>query len=388
VASGPEYGLFLILYWPIADCPVQTMRNTPNAPFRSMAPWLTLLLAAAAVGPLHAAAPAPNAAAAQSVAVTTPMATQLVRRLVATGSIQAWQEVIIAPEVGGYQVATMKVEIGDRVKKGQELATLSAGILESQVAIARAGVKQAEAALTNSRAALGRGESMSINGSFARADLDTLRANSIAAEAALATAQANLDAAELRLRYTHVLAPDDGVITARSAVVGQVVQAGTEMMRLLRQERVEWRAEVPEADMRTVRAGQTVSILTSEGSTLVGKVRTVAPTVQSSNRTGLVYVDIPARSGARPGMFARGEIETGKAQALMLPLSAVLVQDGYSYVFLLREDSTIQRQRVQTGPVQGTQIEIVSGLAGKERVVSSGVAFLSDGQRVTVQPGT
>lgn len=354
---------------------------------RSLASLLLALLASTVALPVRSATPAPNTVTAQSVAVVTPVAKQLTRRLVATGSIQAWQEVIIAPEVGGYQVATMRVEIGDRVKKGQELATLSAGILESQVAIARAGVKQAQAALTNSRAALGRGETMFASGNFARADLDTLRANAIAAEAAVATAQANLDAAELRLRYTHVLAPDDGVITARSAVVGQVVQAGTEMMRLLRQERVEWRAEVPEADMRAVRAGQAVSILTSEGSTLVGKVRTVAPTVQSNNRTGLVYVDIPARSGARPGMFARGEIETGKAQALLVPLSAVLVQDGYSYVFLLRSDSTVQRQRVQTGAVQGTQIEIVSGLAGKERLVSSGVAFLSDGQRVTVQPG-
>ena len=70
--------------------------------------------------------------------------------------------------------------------------------------------------------------------------------------------------------------------------------------------------------------------------------------------------------------------------ALMVPLSAVLVQDGYSYVFLLRDDSTVQRRRVQTGPVQGTQIEITSGLDGSERLVSSGVAFLSDGQRVSV----
>lgn len=353
---------------------------TPGLP---TAPLLCALLIVVST-PCRAAAPTPNAVTAQAVAVTTPVARPLVRRLVATGSIQPWQEVIIAPEVGGYQVATMQVEIGDHVKKGQELATLSAGILESQVDIARAGVKQAQATLTNSRAALGRGETMFASGNFARADLDTLRANAISAEAALATAQANLDAAELRLRYTHVLAPDDGVITARSAVVGQVVQAGTEMLRLLRQERVEWRAEVPEADMRSVRAGQSVSIQTSEGKVLTGKVRTVAPTVQTGNRTGIVYVDIPARGVVRPGMFARGEIQTGKTQALMVPLSAVLVQDGYSYVFLVLDNATVQRRRVETSAVQGEQIEISSGLAGKEKLVSSGVAFLSDGQRVSV----
>lgn len=354
---------------------------TPGLP---AAPLLCALLFVAS-SPLPAATPTPTATTAQSVAVTTPVATQLVRLLVATGSIQAWQEVIIAPEVGGYQVATMHVEIGDRVKKGQELATLSAGILESQVEIARAGVKQAQATLTNTRAALGRGETMFASGNFARADLDTLRANAISAEAALATAQANLDAAELRLRYAHVLAPDDGVITARSAVVGQVVQAGTEILRLLRQERVEWRAEVPEADMRSVRAGQSVSIQTSEGTSLTGKVRMVAPTVQTGNRTGIVYVDIPARGAARPGMFARGEIATGKTQAWMVPLSAVLVQDGYSYVFLVLDNSTVQRRRVETGAIQSEKIEISSGLTGKEKLVSSGVAFLSDGQRVSVK---
>ncbi len=357
------------------------------ASLRPVAPLLAALLVFVAA-PRRAAAPATRPASAQSVAAVTPLATQLTRRLVATGSIFAWQEVIIAPEVGGYQVATMKVEIVDRVRKGQELATLSAGILESQVAIARAGVKQAEAVLANSRAALGRGESMAASGNFAKADLDTLRSNAIASEAGLATAQANLDAADLRLRYTHVRAPDDGVITARSAVVGQVVQAGTEMMRLLRQERVEWRAEVPEADLRAVRSGQKASIETSEGTALTGKVRSVAPTVQSGNRTGLVYVDIPGRGGARPGMFARGEIEVGQAMALMVPLGAVLVQDGYSYVFLLRDDATVQRRRVQTGTIQGTQVEITSGLDGKERLVASGVAFLSDGQRVSVKTGT
>lgn len=343
------------------------------------------LLAAAAAAP--AAAP-PTGATAQSVAVTTPVATQLVRRLVATGAIQAWQEVIIAPEVGGYQIATMRVEIGDRVRKGQELATLSSSMIESQVTIARAGVKQADAALANALAALGRGESMAASGNFARADLDTLRTNAIAAEAALATAQANLDAAELRLRYTRVLAPDDGVITARSAVVGQVVQAGTEIMRLLRQERVEWRAEVPEADLRTIKAGQAATLQTSDGTTLSGRVRMVAPTVQSGNRTGIVYVDIPARSGARPGMFARGEIATGSARALLVPLSAVLVQDGYSYVFQVLGDSTVQRRRIETGAVQGAQIEVRSGLAGDERLVASGVAFLSDRQRVAVKPAS
>jgi HlyD family secretion protein len=352
---------------------------------RTLLAVLSLGSGAAAVAATPSGEPQKGA---QAVQVVAPIATDLTRTLLATGSIQAWQEVIIAPEVGGYQVSAVNVEIGDSVKRGRELARLSSDLLESAAQIARASVMQANAGLANAKAALDRGEMMGSKGALAAADLDTLRANHVAAQASVATASANQAAADLRVRLTRVLAPDDGVITARSVNVGQVIQAGTEIMRLLRKGRIEWRAEVPEADMRQVRAGQKVDITTVEGTSLVGTVRTVAPTVQSANRTGIVYVDIPGVVPARPGMFARGEIALNRSAALMAPLASVLVQDGYNYVFVLRNDASVQRRRVRTGVVQGSLIEITEGLKADERVVASGVAFLSDGQKVNVRPSS
>jgi RND family efflux transporter MFP subunit len=322
----------------------------------------------------------------QAVTAILPAQMPLTRQLSATGSIFAWQEVIIAPEVGGYQIASVSVEIGDHVKRGQELARLSGALLESQVAMANASVMQADAMQNNAKAALARGESVFEKGVLSRADIDTLRANAISAEANSATAKANLDSAALRLRLTRVRAPDDGIISARSANIGQVVQVGTELMRLLRRGRVEWRAEVPEADMRSIRAGMKVRIQTVEGTQLNGKVRSVAPTIQSANRTGIIYVDIPAGSGARPGMFARGDIQVSLGTALMVPLSCLQVQDGYSYVYLMKANGSVQRRRVQTGTTQAGAIEVTQGLAVGERIVNSGVAFLSDGQRVNLRP--
>ena len=113
-------------------------------------------------------------------------------------------------------------------------------------------------------------------------------------------AVSDLTAAELKLRYTRVVAPDDGVITSRTVVVGQIAQAGSEMLKLLSQGRVEWRAEVPEARMRDVKVGQAARVTTADGAQLLGTVHTVAPTVQSGTRTGLVYVDLPKPEGARP----------------------------------------------------------------------------------------
>jgi len=358
------------------------------APLHPIRNCITFLLPAALLlaTPLRAAAPAAAGASAQAVNVTTPTRVDLTRKLLATGSIYAWQEVIIAPEVGGYQVAAVNVDVGSQVRKGQELVRLSSQLLESQVAVARAAVTQAQAGLVNATAALNRGESVVNAGALSRADLDTLRANHISAEANLASAQANLDAAELRLKFTHVLAPDSGVITSRMVTVGQVVQAGTEVLRLLRQNRVEWRAEIPEADMHSVKPGQIVTLTTVEGLSIKGRVRTMAPTVQSNNRTALAYVDLPPGSGARPGMFARGEIAISKASVLMVPVTAVLVQDGYSYVYVLDpNDNSVHRRRVTSGTVQNGQIEIAQGLGEREHVVSAGAVFLTEGQKVSVK---
>ena len=155
------------------------------------------------------------------------------------------------------------------------------------------------------------------SGALSAADLDRLNAEQVAAQARVETAKADLHTAELRVRYGTVTAPDSGTITSRTVSVGQVAQAGQEMMRLLRQNRVEWRAEVPESQLSRIKVGQAVQVTAVDGSVLKGKVRAVAPTVQTNNRTGLAYVDING-GDARPGMFARGAIEAGKGPALLV----------------------------------------------------------------------
>jgi RND family efflux transporter MFP subunit len=348
---------------------------------------ITALLLAVATAP--AATPAAKSSAfTQAVSVIAPVRVQLTRTLLATGSIQAWQEVIIAPEVGGYQVAAVNVDVGDRVKRGQELVRLSSQLLESQVAMASATVSQTQAGLANATAALNRGETVFAAGVLSRADLDTLRANQISAQANVASAQANLDSAQLKLRFTHVRAPDDGVISARVVTVGQIAQAGTEVLRLLRQNRVEWRAEIPEADMHSVKAGQLATISTVGGLTIKGTVRAIAPTVQSNNRTAIAYVNLPPNSGAQPGMYARGEINISQSSALMVPAASVVVLDGYSYVYVLKAGNAVERRRVSAGIIKAGQMEITQGLSESERVVSSGGAFLTDGQLVNVKPAS
>ena len=324
------------------------------------------------------------APAALTVTVRPLEEMEVERAVTANGTIHPWQEIVVGPEVGGYRVAAVDVDVGDRVRKGQELVRLADDLLAAEVASKRANVEQAQATLENAAAAYRRAQSLSASGVLSQSDLDKLRSEELAARARVEVSKAELQSSELRMRHTRVTAPDDGVISARTVNVGQVAQVGTEMLRVLRKGRVEWRAEVPESRMREIHVGQAVNVITADGTTLRGKVRTVAPTIESTTRAGLVYVDIPSSASARPGMFARGEILLKQTTAQMAPTASVVIQDGYSYVFVVKDEQSVQRRRVETGTVQGKQIEIVAGIEPGERIVDKGAGFLKDGDRVSV----
>ena len=191
-----------------------------------------------------------------------------------------------------------------------------------------------------------------------------------------------------------VVAPDKGTISARLATVGSLTQPGQELFRLIRGHRLEWRAEVTAAEIVKLKPGGNAILTGPGGQRLQGKLRIVAPTIDPQTRNGLVYVDLSASAGAevRAGMFARGEFELGSRAAMTLPQSAVLLREGFAYVFRIDGDavalSKVTQAKVVTGRRRGDRIEIAGGLQVGQRVVSSGLAFLADGDTVRVVAGT
>jgi RND family efflux transporter MFP subunit len=187
-----------------------------------------------------------------------------------------------------------------------------------------------------------------------------------------------------------VVAPDSGVISARSATVGAVVGVGAELFRMIRQGRLEWRAEVTSAELARIKPGTKAVVKAASGGELAGKVRTVAPTVDAQTRTALVYVDLPAELAPnapfKAGMFASGQFELGASSALTVPQQALIVRDGFSYVFRLEQNSRVSQLKVSTGRRIGQRVEIVGGLAPDASVVVSGAGFLNDGDLVRVVP--
>lgn len=166
---------------------------------------------------------------------------------------------------------------------------------------------------------------------------------------------------------------------------------------MIRQGRLEWRAEITAAELPRMKPGLKAQVKAANGTTVNGTVRTVAPTVDPQSRVALVYVDLPpslsANAPLKAGMFAGGEFALGESGALTVPQQAVVVRDGFSYVFRLNQDNRVSQVKVTTGRRLGERVEVTAGLPADVLVVTSGAGFLNDGDLVknvasTPAPGT
>ena len=349
-----------------------------------------LALAAAATLAVHAAddkAATKTAAptqAALTVTTTQPQRATLATAVNANGNVAAWQEAIVGAEVNGARLAEVRVNVGDVVRRGQVLATFAPDLIQADLAQSKAAVAEAEATLADAAANAQRARDLQASGALSAQQINQLLTAERTAQARLDALRAGSKLQQLRLQQTQVLAPDNGVISARGATVGAVVPAGQELFRLIRGSRLEWRAEVAASDLALLKPGQAVKVSAAGAPPVAGKVRMVAPTVDAATRNGIVYVDLPQPALLKAGMFARGEFETGQSNALTLPQTAVLLRDGFSYVFRVGADNRVTQTKVSVGRRAGERIEVTSGLEPGARVVASGAGFLSDGDTVRV----
>ncbi|WP_265287770.1 efflux RND transporter periplasmic adaptor subunit [Verminephrobacter eiseniae] len=319
-----------------------------------------------------------------TVTQVQPQRSTIALRLAANGDVAAWQEASIGAESHGLRLTEVLVNVGDRVRAGQVLAHFAADTVQADVARARASLLEAQAHAAEDQANADRARSLQATGALSLQQIAQLTTADKTAQARVQAAQAGLDAQLLRLRQTRVLAPDGGVISARTATVGAVVSAGTELFRMLRKGRLEWRAEVTAAELHRITPGTRVSVTTSGGAVLEGRVRMLAPTVDPQTRNALVYVDLPAHAQLRAGMFARGEFDLGSSAALTVPQQALVLRDGFSYVFVLGADQRVQQRKVQTGRRVADRVELLAGLDAQSWIAVQGAGFLNDGDLVRV----
>ena len=329
---------------------------------------------------------APPSKASLSVELVAAEQKAIPLKLAVNGSMAAWQEAVIGSQLNGVRIDSLRAEVGDTVKKGQVLAVFDQETVKADLAQARAGVAEAQALLDQARRNADMIRNITDQGAVSAQERNQVIATEKSAQARFSSAKAQQTQQEIRLRNTTVTALDNGIVSARSATLGAVPAPGQELFRLVRQQRLEWQAEVTDSELARIKPGMVVNVFGSEQA-LKGKVRSIGPVINAQSRTGMVYVDVPDAyaKGLKPGMYLRGEFDLGEHNATLIPQTAVVERDGFTYAFTLDEKtSQVQRIKLTVNQAQGDYIEVVQGLKPGEKVVKSGVAFLAHGDFVKV----
>lgn len=325
-----------------------------------------------------------QAAVGQAVSAHTVAITNLPRIITASGSVTPWEEVPVGAETGGLVATAVYVDEGSYVRQGQPLVQLNDALLRAQLGQQQAQLQTAEANLARDEAALARSQELKERGFLSQASLDTALANQRASAANLAAARAALAETQTRVNQATIRAPVSGLISSRAVTRGQIVQAGSELFRMVRDGRLELDAQIPEAELRLVRPGMAATIASDQGGQTTGTVRIVTPQVDPQSRLGLARIALTGGSNLRPGMFARAEIDAGSQPSLTVPSAAVVFRENRPGVYVLMPDSTAHFQPItEAGRSEGV-VAVSSGLQAGQRVVVEGAGFLGEGDQVRV----
>ncbi len=370
--------------------PGQRQGIKPVVAFTSFAVLATSAAAWLVLHPADAqATKTADPAAIKAVSMTVTEATaRLVAwpvQLDASGAIVPWQEAVVGAQVNGVRLSELHAGPGDAVRRGQVLARFDTDALRAEVAQLQAGLRQAKAQAAQAMANRARALKLQDSGSISEQEVLQSLTQAETASAQVELSQAELASRELQLKYATVVAPDDGVISARSATVGMVGTVGAELFRLIRQNRLEWRGELTAAQLAQVARGQTVTLALPGGQVAEAKVRQLAPALDAQTRLGIVYADLVPGGAARAGMYAQGRIVVKQHPALVVPASSVVVRDGRSQVFSLDTQQEVPKaalQNVKVGRRQANDVEILQGVKPGDRVVVQGAGFLNDGDSV------
>ena len=358
-------------------------------------PWVALVLVLVVVAGVFIKRPATSAETAEvpdeaaprpslTVTVAKPVRSSLPIRLQANGNITAWQEASVGAEVSGLRLASVSVNVGDVVRKGQVLAVFANETTKADSLQSQANLMQAEASFENAKAEADRARSIQDTGALSKSQMAQYLTQEKVARAQWEAAKAAFGATEVRLGNTRVLAPDDGVISARGATVGAVVGAGQELFRMIRQSRMEWRGEVTPSEVGRIKIGQKVQVTAATGLEIDGQVRAIAPSADPQTRNILVFVDLPRHAELKAGTFAKGSFDLGESDSLTVDSQSIVVRDGSNYVFVIDEQNKANQRKVKTGRRVAERVEVLEGLKPEDAVAVEGAGFLNEADLVKV----
>lgn len=340
---------------------------------------------------------APETASAQVVQAQQEQTPTLLN---ATGTVHARETAVLSAQVMG-RVEQVLVHEGDTVKAGQTLAildgaTLRASADQAQAAVLAAQNQEAAAASNATLAAstLARYRQLEAEKSVSPQEMDVVTRRSEAAAAQLAAVRAQAEAARAQaagartmLSYTHIVAPFAGVVTARMVDPGAMAAPGVPLLQIDRAGPLQLQAAVDESVLAAVRKGMKVPVSVSGLTAPVsGMVSEIVPAADPSSHSFTVKIDLPASPQLRAGMYGTAAISTGTHQAVLIAASAIVQRGSLNYAYVLDAQNIAQLRYVTLGPVHGSQVEVLSGLAAGERAVNAPADRDFAGRRIEVQP--
>lgn len=304
------------------------------------------------------------------------------------GTIGARYDMPIGVEGEGGRVASILVEAGDHVKKGQVLARLNVSVLEPQVANLEAALEQTRAEQDLADAEYRRAVAVGASGALSAEETQRRKSTAATAASKVKFAEAQLAEAKARLARSDIRAPEDGIILTRNVEVGQTsMPGGDPMFRLSKGGEVEMRGQVAEQDLPLLNVGQNVNVrLTGTAKIYPGQIRLLGAVIDPATRLGTARIALTPDPNLRPGAFARADVTVSNAERAVLPQTAVLTDERGSYVLIVNAQNKVERRAVRVSGMVQSGVTIAEGISGTDQVIATAGAFLQEGELVKPIP--
>lgn len=303
--------------------------------------------------------------------------------LAASGDLTPREEAAVLPEVSGYRVARVLVDVGQSVKAGQTLVQLDNTLIQAQVAQAEAVAAQAEVQAQQAEEQAARVKDLDGSGVLSQEQIDQRRFQAKAARATARAQAASLRDLKTRSGKLSVTAPVSGLVLEKNVRPGDMsAQAGSPWFRLARDGQIEMAADLAEGDLTRIRPGQNARVSLPSGATVTGKVRLISPQIDPQTKLGKVRILLPVRSDVRAGGFGRAVFDDATANALAAPESSVRYDADGASVMVVGPDNRVRRALVRLGARGAGYVQIVEGPPAGSRIVANAAALMLDGDLV------
>ena len=352
------------------------MRRPPT----TLLPLLAVLTLSACQKP---AAKPTEAERARAVRVVRIEPRAITGALAASGDLVSREEAAVLPEVNGYRVARVLVDVGQYVHAGQTLVQLDPALIQGQLAQAEAMAAQAEVQAEQAEDQALRVKGLDGSGVLSQEQIDQRRFQARASRATARAQAASFRDLRTRAGKLAVTAPVSGLILEKNVRPGDLAAgAATPWFRLARDGQIELSAGLSEEDLARIRPGQTATVTLPSGGVVSGRVRLVSPQINAQTKLGEVRILLPVRPDVRAGGYARAVFDDASAVALTVPEAAIRYDADGASLMVVGADNRVHRAPVQSGARGAGLVQIVKGPAAGVRVVANAGALLLDGDLV------